>query len=58
MATEKEKQHQGGRKPKSDPAIFRYSVSFNATEHAEFSFHFEQSRLKVKAHFIASCIFD
>lgn len=58
MATEKKNQHQGGRKPKSNPAIFRYSVSFNATEHAEFLSRFEQSGLKVKAHFIAACIFD
>ena len=58
MATEKKKQHQGGRKPKSDPAVFRYSVSFNATEHAEFLSRFEKSGLQVKAHFIASCIFQ
>ncbi len=25
-----------GRKPKADPAVFRYSVSFNATDHARF----------------------
>jgi hypothetical protein len=58
MATEKEKQHQGGRSPQSDPAVFQYSVSFNATEHAEFLSRFEQSGLKVKSHFIASRIFD
>jgi hypothetical protein len=58
MATEKKKQHQGGRRPKSDPAVFRYSVSFNATEHAEFLSRFEKSGLQVKAHFIAACILD
>jgi hypothetical protein len=58
MATEKKKQNQGGRKPKSDPAVFRYSVSFNATGHAEFLSRFEKSGLRVKAHFITSCIFD
>ncbi|MDR2064764.1 MAG: hypothetical protein LBP85_03525 [Prevotellaceae bacterium] len=58
MSTEKNRQHPGGRKPKADPAVFRYSVSFNAEEHAEFLSRFEQSGLKVKAHFIAACIFE
>jgi hypothetical protein len=53
-----ENKNTGGRKPKDDPAIFRYSVSFTETEHNEFLSRFEQSGLKVKAHFIASCIFD
>jgi hypothetical protein len=51
--TEKNRQRPGGRKPKADPAVFRYSVSFNAGEHAEFLSRFEQSGMKVKAHFIA-----
>jgi len=58
MATEKKFQRLGGRKPKADPAVFRYSVSFNAKEHAEFLSRFEKSGLKVKAHFIAACIFE
>ena len=58
MATEKKFQRLGGRKPKADPAVFRYSVSFNAEEHAEFLSRFEKSGLKVKAHFIAACIFE
>jgi hypothetical protein len=53
-----EKRNTGGRKPKSDPAIFRYSVSFTETEHNEFLSRFEKSGLKVKAHFITSCIFN
>ena len=56
--TEKKYQRLGGRKPKADPAVFRYSVSFNAEEHAEFLSRFEQSGMKVKAHFIAACIFE
>ncbi|MDR0506838.1 MAG: hypothetical protein LBH32_08505 [Dysgonamonadaceae bacterium] len=56
--TEKNRQHQGGRKPKADPAVFRYSVSFNAEEHAEFLSRFEQSGMKIKAHFIVACIFE
>ncbi len=47
-----------GRNPKSDPAIFRYSISFNAMEHAAFLARFDASEMKVKAHFITACIFD
>jgi hypothetical protein len=39
--TEKHRHRSGGRKPKTDPAVFRYSVSFNAEEHAEFLSRFE-----------------
>lgn len=46
-----------GRKPKSDPAVFRYSVSFNATDHARFLALFEQSGMRTKAHFITKRIF-
>ena len=46
-----------GRKPKSDPAIFRYSVSFNAADHARFLALFEQSGMRTKAHFITKRIF-
>jgi len=47
-----------GRNQKSDPAIFRYSISFNAVEHAAFLGRFDASGMKVKAHFITACIFD
>jgi len=47
-----------GRTQKSDPAIFRYSISFNAVEHAEFLGRFDESGMKIKAHFITACIFD
>jgi len=47
-----------GRTQKSDPAIFRYSISFNAVEHAAFLARFDASGMKVKAHFITACIFD
>ena len=47
-----------GRKPKDSPAIFRYSVSFNEAEHAQFLSLFEQSEMKIKAHFITACIFN
>jgi hypothetical protein len=57
MKSETAKQMKGGRKPKADPAVFRYSVNFTAKEHAEFLTLFEQSGLKVKAKFIAACVF-
>jgi hypothetical protein len=47
-----------GRIPKSDPAIFRYSISFNEIEHGAFLARFDASGMKVKAHFITACIFD
>lgn len=46
-----------GRKPKADPAVFRYSISLNAAENARFLSLFEQSGMKVKAHFITASIF-
>ena len=58
MASEQRPPRLGGRKPKADPATFRYSISFNEAQHNEFLSRFEQSGLKVKAHFITSCIFD
>ncbi|GEN71178.1 conjugal transfer protein MobA [Chryseobacterium lathyri] len=48
----------GGRNPKNDPAVFRYSISLNAQENAKFLSLFEQSGMKVMAHFITACIFQ
>ena len=47
-----------GRRPKEDPATIRYTISFNAQEHARFLALFDKSGMQVKAHFITSCIFD
>jgi len=47
-----------GRNQKSDPAIFRYSISFNSVEHVAFLGRFDESGMKVKAHFITACIFN
>jgi len=58
MTTAKTFQRPGGRKPKADPAIFRYSVSFTEAEHNDFLARFERSGMKVKAHFIAACILN
>tara|TARA_R110000868_G_scaffold321835_1_gene582884 strand:+ start:774 stop:1208 length:435 start_codon:yes stop_codon:yes gene_type:complete len=46
-----------GRKPKNDPAVHRYSISFSAEENAKFLALFDQSGMNVKAHFITACIF-
>ena len=46
-----------GRKPKADPAVFRYSISLNAVDNARFLSLFEQSGMSVKAHFITASIF-
>jgi len=48
----------GGRKHKNDPAIHRYSISLNDMENAQFLTLFEQSGMKVMAHFITACIFQ
>mgnify|MGYP006204262953 CR=1 FL=1 len=47
-----------GRPLKTDPAIFRYSLSLNEEENAKFLALFDQSNMDVKAHFIKSRIFD
>lgn len=47
-----------GRPLISDPKKIRYTISFNETEHARFLALFDKSGMKVKAHFITSCIFD
>ncbi|PZU25989.1 MULTISPECIES: conjugal transfer protein MobA [Sphingobacterium] len=53
------KQHRKpGRKPKLDPAKFRYTISFTEEEHARFLALFDRSGFYVKAHFITSCIFE
>ena len=46
-----------GRKPKNDPAVNRYSINLNAEDNAKFLALFDQSGMKVIAHFITACIF-
>src|SRR5690554_1823578 len=46
-----------GRKPKIDPAVHRYSFNLNAEDNAKFLALFDQSGMKVTAHFITACIF-
>ena len=47
-----------GRVPKIDKAIYRYTISFNQVEHTRFLSLFEQSGMKVKAHFITLVLFS
>ena len=47
-----------GRSLKSDPAIFRHTISLNEEQNAAFLGRFDESGMKVKAHFITACIFD
>ena len=47
-----------GRKPKNDPAVNRYSINLNAEDNAKFLALFDQSEMKVIAHFITACIFQ
>src|SRR5690554_1771720 len=58
---EENKQHRinkGGRRPKKDPAVHRYSISLTAEENARFLTLFEQSGMNAMAHFITACIFQ
>ncbi len=47
-----------GRKPKIDPAVHRYSFNLNDEDNAKFLPLFDQSGMKVTAHFITACIFQ
>ena len=38
-----------GRKPKADPAVFRYSISFNAIDHARFLALFDEYYTRLTA---------
>jgi hypothetical protein len=53
-----DKKHKGGRHPKDERAIYRYSISLTAAENAKFLSLFEQSGMNVMAHFVTACIFQ
>lgn len=55
---DKRQLQKGGRNPKTDPAVFRYSISLNAKQNAQFRSLFEQSGMTVMAHFITACLFE
>lgn len=46
-----------GRKPKADPAVLWYSISFNAIDRTRFLALFDQFGMCTKAHFITARIF-
>ena len=50
--------HKGGRHPKKDPAVHRYSISLTADENARFLSLYEASCMDVMAHFITACVFQ
>jgi hypothetical protein len=50
--------HKGGRHPKKDPAVHRYSISLTADENARFLSLYEASGMNVMAHFITACVFQ
>lgn len=59
MNDEKEKsRRKGGRSPKTNPAVYRYTVNFDAVEHARFLTLFERSGLRSMAQFIAARVFS
>ena len=58
MTTGANKQFKGGRKPKLNPSVFRYSVNFTASENADFLAQFEQSGAKSISQFMASRFFN
>ena len=47
-----------GRRPKKDPAVYRYGIKLNAEEHGHFELRFAKSGLKYKARFIKAMILD
>ena len=51
------KKNKGGRNPKLDPAINRYSVNFNDQEHMRFLIIYERSGMTSKSAFIKARIF-
>jgi hypothetical protein len=55
---DKTQTRKGGRHPKKDPAVHRYSISLTAEENARFLSLFEESGMHVMAHFITACIFQ
>ena len=46
-----------GRKPKTDPAVFRYGIKLTSEENGKFELLFEKSGMKQRARFIKAMIF-
>lgn len=49
--------NKGGRKPKADPAVFRYGIKLNGEENGRFVMLFERSGMREKSRFIKAMIF-
>ena len=47
-----------GRRPKKDPAVYRYGIKLNAEDNGQFELRFAKSGLKYKARFIKAMILD
>ena len=47
-----------GRRPKKDPAVYRYGIKLNAEENGQFELRFAKSGLKYKARFIKAMILN
>ena len=46
-----------GRKPKTDPAVFRYGIKLTSEENGKFELLFERSGMKQRARYIKAMIF-
>lgn len=59
MATDNnpKKRKTAGRKPKNDPAVYRYGIKLNSEENGKFELLFQQSGLSQRAKFIKTMIF-
>lgn len=58
MTETKQKKHaKSGRKPKADPATYRYGIKLNAEENGKFELLFQKSGQAYHARFIKSMIF-
>ncbi len=51
------RRNKGGRNPKLDPAVFRYTVRFNEEEHNRFLSMFEKSGVYAKSVFLKAHFF-
>jgi len=58
MEEQKKNTNSGGRPPKKNPAVIRYSISLTAEENVRFLQLFAQSGMNIKAHFITACVFQ
>ena len=58
QSMDEKKKGQPGRKPKSDPAVYRYGIKLNSAENARFEQLFAESEMREKARFIKSMLFS